>query len=225
MSNEFTTEVDELARTLFDFEHVDDELRQADVIIGFGSHDIHVAQRAAELARKGLAPYLLFTGGFGRITQRLWNEPEAVRFARVAEESGAKPERILVEDKASNTGENISLSKQLLESRGLPYDSIIFVDRPYRGRRTKAALEVQWPGKSHYIASPQMDYEDYAAYYSGANAPISKNEFISLMVGDIQRNIEYGKRGFQTPMEIPDEVMGAYRKLIGLGFTRHLMKG
>ena len=82
------------------------------VIVCLGSADIRAAQHSAELFHKGLAPWLLFTGGMGTgmhsgANLLSWTEPEAVIFSREAELLGVPSSSIIVEDKASNTGENI----------------------------------------------------------------------------------------------------------------------
>ena len=42
----------------------------------------------------GWAPLLIFSGGLGSITSRLWQEPEADQFARIAVGMGVPPGRI-----------------------------------------------------------------------------------------------------------------------------------
>ncbi|UQT44150.1 hypothetical protein M5E88_16460 [Akkermansia muciniphila] len=44
------------------------ELRPAELIFILGSNDIRVAEYAAELYARKLAPLLLFSGGMGRFT-------------------------------------------------------------------------------------------------------------------------------------------------------------
>ena len=43
------------------------------------------------------------------------------------------------------------------------------------------------------------------------------------MVGDLQRIMRYGDRGFQVPQEVPAEVLEAYERLVALGHTEHLL--
>ena len=77
---------------------------------------IAVAERGAQLFLEGWAPLLIYSGGFGSITKALWTEPEADRFAAVAIRLGVPRERILIENRSSNTGENVTFTKQLLAS-------------------------------------------------------------------------------------------------------------
>ena len=120
---------DALVRTVWEYMCLRHNLESfkaqaADVIICLGSSDPRAATHAATLFLEGLAPWILFTGGLGtgmHSAKNLlgWEEPEAVVFAAEAERCGVPKDRILVEPKATNTGENIRFSHALLESRGL----------------------------------------------------------------------------------------------------------
>ena len=62
------------AKLLWEYHHLHQPLQKADCILGFGSHDLHVAERAAALYLAGYGKYIIFTGGFGRITKQIWNK-------------------------------------------------------------------------------------------------------------------------------------------------------
>ena len=218
-----TDSVDSYASQIFTYEHVDDVLESCDGIVAFGNHDIHVAERAAQLFLDNWGKFIVFSGGFGRITKSLWNKPEAEVFANAARAMGVPNEAIFVETESSNTGENIAFSKQLIEKEGLPSSKLIVVDRPYRGRRTKATLAMQWRGPCFVMASPEMNYQDYCEWYEG-EGPITKTEFISLLIGDLQRIEVYGEKGFQEKQHIPRNVRDAYDYLVARGFTSQMIR-
>lgn len=224
MSNsEFDSEVLKDAKALFSYERVDDPLEHRDVLLGFGNHSEYVAKRAAELYLEGWAKRILFTGGFGRVTRNIWHVPEAERFTDVATGMGVPREAILLDTTSTNTGENISHSKQLLAEAGLDSTSAIVVELPFRGRRTRSALEAQWPELDFIMASPTLSFEEFLSIYKN-EGPIGANEFLSILAGDVQRIIEYGRRGWQTPQDIPGEVMAAYKRLVEAGFTSQMLK-
>jgi uncharacterized SAM-binding protein YcdF (DUF218 family) len=214
---------DKDAEVLFDYENLDENVSVADAIVGLGSHDIHVAYHAAELYGRGLAPLVIFSGGWGRLTKTLWSEPEASRFASVAMAEGVPADAIAKDTSASNTGENISGVRAILEDRGINAPHVIVVDRPYRLRRTRAAFEAQWPGLDFQVSGPDLSFRDYLAYYEDGG-PIDMRTFISLLAGDLQRIVVYGNEGIQSKQEIPQSVKEAFNRLVEAGYTSQLLK-
>jgi uncharacterized SAM-binding protein YcdF (DUF218 family) len=207
---------------IWNYHHMNHELTKADVIVVLCSHDTIVAERGAQLLLEGWAPLLVFSGGLGGITRHLWKDPEADRFARIAVGMGVPEEQMLIENRSTNTGENVRFTRDLLAARGLDPASFILVQKPYMERRTFATFNKVWPGKSVRVTSPQMSMDDYLARYS--NDSLTADDVISIMVGDLQRIREYPARGFQIPQEIPAEVWRAYEELVDAGYDRHLLR-
>jgi uncharacterized SAM-binding protein YcdF (DUF218 family) len=209
--------LDELVRTVWDYHQLGHALVRSDCIFVLGSHDLRVAERAADLYREGLAPLVVFSGGLGRLTSRVWKEPEAVQFARVARHRGVPESAILVESESTNTGENVRLTRRLLEARGVAPQSFILVQKPYMERRAWATFRKVWPEKTVLVTSPRVSLADYPT------DDIPREELIHIMVGDLQRIRVYADLGFQIAQEIPAEVWRAYETLVELGYTRHLV--
>ena len=206
---------------IWSYHHMNHQLARADVIVVLCSHDTIVAERGAELYLDGWAPLVVFSGGLGAITRNLWTDPEADRFARIAAGMGVPQDRILIENRSTNTGENVQFTRDLLADRGIDPATLILVQKPYMERRTYATFNKVWPGKSVRVTSPQLSMDDYLARYS--NNALSADDVISIMVGDLQRIREYPARGFQIAQEIPAEVWQAYEELVRAGFDRHLI--
>ena len=101
---------------MWDYHHINQPLEESDCILVLGSHDLRVAERGAELYLQELAPILIFSGGLGNLTKEIWEESEADKFATVAQKMGVPKETILIENKSTNTGENILFTQQLLRS-------------------------------------------------------------------------------------------------------------
>lgn len=213
--------VRELVQTVWDYHQLHHELSEADAALVLCSHDTAVAARGAQLFLDGFAPLLIFSGGLGGITRRFWSEPEADRFANVAIRMGVPPERIIVENRSTNTGENVSFTKALLSERGLDPQRFILVQKPYMERRAYATFRKVWPEKEVRVTSPRVTLDEYLANYS--HHALSEHEVISIMVGDLQRIREYPARGFQIPQEIPGDVWRAFEELVGLGYDTHLL--
>ena len=196
--------------------------QKADVIVGFGNFNTNIARRAAELYLQGYAPKVLFTGGLGRNTEGLLPEPEAVRFAKVAMECGVPEEDILIEDRSTNTKENIEFTRQLLEEAGVPYGHVLGVHQPFMERRITAAMGVYWPDLSFSVTSPQVSIPDYLE--DAKRQGITENAAVSVIVGDFQRMDLYAKKGFQLPQHIPEEAWNAFYRLVEMGFDKQLAK-
>jgi hypothetical protein len=43
------------------------------------------------------------------------------------------------------------------------------------------------------------------------------------MVGDLQRLVVYGRKGWSAPQDVPPDVMAAYEQLVAAGYTRRLV--
>ena len=195
---------------------------KADCIVGFGNFNTDIARRAAELYLQGYAPKILFTGGLGRNTEGLLPEPEAVRFARVAMACGVPEQDIILEDKSTNTKENIEFTRAVLEERGIPHDHVLGVHQPFMERRICAAMGVYWPELNFSVTSPQVTIPEYLR--RAREQGITENASISVIVGDFQRMDLYAKLGYQLPQEIPEEAWAAFHQLVAMGFDKQLAK-
>jgi uncharacterized SAM-binding protein YcdF (DUF218 family) len=209
------------AQVLWDYHHVGHVLSPAEAIMVLCSHDTRVAERAAELFLEGMAPLLILSGGLGTITRQLMTMPEAEAFAAIAEKAGVPRACMLLEDKSTNTGENVAFTRRLLGERGLEIRRFILVQKPYMERRTYATFRKVWPEPEIAVTSPQVPMEEYLRGYS--HPSMNAADVISIMVGDLQRIRVYPKLGFQIPQEIPDEVWQAYEQLVAAGFDSRLV--
>ena len=212
-----TAQTFQLAQMIWDYHHVNHYLEKSDFVLVLGSHDTRVAVRAAELWLQGWAPLVIFSGGLGRLTEGMWTETEADKFARIAIEMGVPEDAILIENKSTNTGENILFTQELLKKHGLDPQSFIVVQKPYMERRSYATFKKYWPSKKLIVTSPQIAFSDYAT------DEISLDRVIHIMIGDLQRIKLYAEKGFQIPQEIPPNVWAAYEQLVGMGYNEQLI--
>ncbi len=209
--------VDAFARTVWDYHRLDHPLQPAECIIVLGSHDTRVAERGAEVFLGGWAPLIVFSGNLGALTSGMWQRPEAEIFADVALGKGVPRESILIESRSTNTGENVDLSRALLEQKGIHPRRVIAVQKPYMERRTWATFRKRWPEVEVLVTSPQLDFD---AYPQGA---ITRDDVIHIMVGDLQRILLYAEKGWQVPQDVPAHVLRAYEGLIAAGYTGRLI--
>lgn len=213
-------EKNDCIQLLWNYHLMGHKLEKADCILVLGSHDLRVAEHAADLYLQGWAERIIFSGGLGRLTEGMWQRPEADVFADTAMQKGVPADRIWKENRSTNTGENLRLTQQLMEEKGVDFRKFIVVQKPYMERRAYATFKKHFPDKACLISSPPLNYQDYCI---PGDPEISHERVIHLIVGDLQRLWIYAEKGFQIPQEIPDEVMEAYETLIGMGYTEHLV--
>lgn len=186
---------------------------RSDAVIVCCSYDLRVCDYACQLIRSGWAEVLLLSGNAGNWTQQLWAEPEADVFFQRALSNGVDPEKILLERKATNTGENITFSKAMLPE----INSAILISKPNSLLRVHLTANVVWPEITHYVAGPDLKFPEDVSNQVGVIGVIHE------LVGDIQRVQKYPELGFQADHKLPGNVLRAYRFLIRQGFTDHLI--
>jgi uncharacterized SAM-binding protein YcdF (DUF218 family) len=211
-----------LAEKIWNYHRMNHELAPADAILVLCSHDERVADRGAQLFLEGFAPLLIFSGGRGAITSRLWDEPEAERFARIAISLGVPAERVVIEPNSTNTGENVRFTRQLLAEEGIDPQSFIVVQKPYMERRSYATFLQYWPGKHVVVTSPQASFDDYLAQYT--HTSLTPDDVVAIMLGDLQRIRFYPELGYQIAQEIPADVWDAFEQLVEAGYDKYLVR-
>ncbi|MEM6845310.1 MAG: YdcF family protein [Bacteroidota bacterium] len=215
-------DVEQAIQTVWDFHQMDHQVTPSDAILALGSHDTRVAERAADLWLSGMGKWLILSGGLGRLTEGVWETPEADLFREIALEKGVSDEKILVENQSTNSGENFRFTEKLLQKKNLfnSLQSFIVVQKPYMERRAYATFKKRWPDKTCTVTSPQLDLEEYC---QSPHPEIDREQVIHLMVGDLQRLWVYAEQGFQIPTNVSPSVKKAYTILVAAGYNRYLV--
>lgn len=208
------------AQILWDYMHLNQKLQTADLLLVLGSHDLSVADHAASLFHDGYAKMVVISGGIAHRDDWLqtgWDATEAEVFSQRMEERGVPIQHILLEKEAKNTGENFLFTKKLLIKMGEKVRSVIAVTKPYMERRAYATGKVQWPDIELFLTSPTCTFEQYIS------GDIDEDVVMNVMVGDLQRIIEYPKKGFQIPQLVPKHVLEAFEHLVACGYNKRLL--
>lgn len=211
-----TNEELEFASLIWNFLHIKEQIQNADLILVLCSHDLRVAEHAINLYKSRFANRILFSGGLNFFTKNIFKNSEAETFANLAIKAGIPGNNIFIENRSTNTGENILYSKSLLNSYNFYPKSIIAVQKPSMTLRVKLALDKQWNGPNFYISSPSYSFLD--APHTHINIFMVINE----IVGDLQRIIKYPDLGFQSKTTIPENIIHALTYLISNGYNLHL---
>lgn len=205
------------ARIIWDYHQLRHQPRPCDAGIGLGSHDLGVATFAADLYHAGMFPVLVFTGANSPGTRARFPRGEAVHYAERAMALGVPRSAIIIEPEAVNTAQNISCSRRVLAGAGITPDVVMLISKPYMQRRAYATARKRWPEVSIVCASEDVSLDDYLVQMGDDKL------VIDLMVGDLQRVIEYPARGFAIAQEVPARVREAYRRLLAAGFDSRLI--
>ncbi len=209
------------ANTLWNYHCKIDEIKPSknSIIIGLGSYDIRVAEYCAKLYLEQMGQKIIFTGKDGNWTRGKIKQTEAEIFATQAIQLGVPATDILLEQEATNIGDNIIFSKALIEKHQLPVEQIILVTKPNTTRRAYATFMRFWPELSTQlrISAPLIKFED-------VSPTITMESLVSELVGDIERIIAYPRQGFQIEQSVPPEVLTAYQYLRAKGYTSHCLE-
>jgi uncharacterized SAM-binding protein YcdF (DUF218 family) len=192
-------------------------VRPCSVAIGLGSHDLGVADTAADLYGRGMAPLIVFSGATSPTTQERMPRGEAIHYLERAVELGVPKSAVLVEPRARNTGENIRFSRALLEAAGVEVSSVLLISKPYEERRAYATARKQWPEVEIVSASSSMTLEEYVDSIGDARL------VIDMLVGTLQRLMLYPKRGLMISQPVPTDLFNTYERLRANGFTSRLL--
>ena len=196
-------------------------VEKADCIIGFGCINDDIAIRAAQLYMDGYAPRILFSGGLGRNTKSRWSSSEAERYRDIAVKMGVPESVILIENRSTNTGENIVFSREILRAEGLADKKLLCVHKPFMERRVWAAMKAYWPEADFSMTSPELGMVEYIERTMAQG--MTEKAVIDVIVGDVQRMEIYAEKGYQIPQPLPDEVKAAFDVMVELGYTGELI--
>ncbi|MET9218677.1 YdcF family protein [Streptomyces sp. NPDC003300] len=192
------------------------EPRPCSVSIALGSHDLGVADTAADMYHRGFAPLIVMTGATSRTTEAKMPRGEAAHYRERALELGVPDSAILVEPRARNTGENITFSRELLQAAGVDVTSVLLISKPYEERRAYATARKIWPSVECVCESASVSYDEYVTTIQ------DENLVIDMMVGALQRLLIYPKQGFIVDPHVSVTAKLAFDRLRNEQFTSRL---
>jgi uncharacterized SAM-binding protein YcdF (DUF218 family) len=205
------------AQIIWDYHQLRHQPRPCDAGIGLGSHDLGVATLAADMYHAGMFPVLVLTGANSPTTRARFPRGEAVHYAEQAMALGVPRSAIIIEPEAANTGQNITCSRRVLAGAGITPNLVMLISKPYMQRRAYATARKLWPEVSIVCASEDLSLDDYLKQ-------MGDDKLVTdMLVGDLQRIIEYPARGFAIVQEVPARVQDAYRRLLAAGFDSRLI--
>lgn len=216
----FDFELINALKVMWDYLSLNMPLEKADLIIGCGCRNLKIPKRCAELYSQNYGKNILFCGGYGKLTGDFL-KPEAEIFKDIAIESGVPKNKIFVESKSTNTGDNFKFSLEIIEKNNLKFDKILIVHNTLSARRTLNCAKAVIPNKDIRITGINNTFERFIESLKNMNTENAINN-ISVIVGDIQRIIIFPQFGWQVEDEVPEEVIKNYNILKKRGFNKYI---
>lgn len=216
--------------------------RAPDLVVLAGNAVIPTIDAACKRAADGQVP-LLISGGIGHSTTFLYaaiarhpryntlrttGRPEAAILADIAQQFWAiPPERLFVEDRSTNCGENAAFTRRMMEERGIAARHGLLVQDPTMQRRTLATFHRVWQeaeNAPHWHSDPGylpvlQNGEDGLTFATDADSVWPPERYLALILGELPRLQDnengYGPRGkgFITHVEFPPAVLAAWEVL------------
>jgi uncharacterized SAM-binding protein YcdF (DUF218 family) len=159
---------------------------------------------------------VVFSGKRGRNTAAL-PTTEAELYEQIARPLLPAGTRVLLEEEATNTGENVRFSLALLAEERIACRSILSIQNASMTRRAVATFAKEVPDLAVVCLSPDRPYDDYLA------SPADARSFLDDLVGNLQRILVYPGQGLQIAQPVPEAVLSAYRLLLSRGYDRQLV--
>jgi uncharacterized SAM-binding protein YcdF (DUF218 family) len=144
---------------------------------------------------------------------------EAVHYRERALELGVPDSAVLLELRATNTGENIEFTKVVLSEAGIGVSSVLLLSKPYEERRSYAMARKLWSEVEIVCASTPMSLEAYTKSIGDARL------VIDMIVGALQRLLIFPELGLAISQEVPAGAIAACERLCQEGFTSRLVPG
>ena len=217
----FDFELINALKIMWDYLNLNMPLQKADLIIGCGCRNLKIPQRCAELYSKDYGKNILFCGGYGKLTGD-FIKPEAEIFKDIAIENGIPQNKIFVETKSTNTGDNFKFSLEIIEKNNLKFDKILIVHNTLAARRTLNCAKAVIPNKNIRITGINNTFDRFIEILKNMDTENATNN-ISVIVGDIQRIIIFPQFGWQIEDEVPEEVIENYNILKRRGFNKYIV--
>lgn len=213
---------------------------RADAVILPGHAVIPAIDAACAIAARHNLP-LVVSGGIGHSTPFLYTavtrhpqynvirttgRKEALILADIARKFWKIPdERLVIEDKSTNCGENARFSVALIAARGMALKTVLVMQDPVLQRRTMATFARVSQGcenAPHWLSYPGLNVqltntEDGLAFSSPASGLWSVERYLSLIFGEIPRLRDdaegYGPAGrdFIVHVDFPPEIARAWQ--------------
>lgn len=153
------------------------------ILIPGGSHP-QLMQGAIKLYKKGLARYIIVSGGANRKLPDYASEAEFQKTIAITE--GVPSEAVLCDEKAQNTYENAVYSYDIMRDMALDDKKVILVCKEYHSRRALFTYQKVFPAYTEFFVEGVTDV-------NGLNRTnwFTNEEYIKTVMGEVEKMSKY----------------------------------
>jgi uncharacterized SAM-binding protein YcdF (DUF218 family) len=214
-------------------------LKKVDILVLLGNSIPYTIQCAVTAYKNNLCDKILINGGIGHSTQILRdeirkdskfdcievdNKAEAnIFFDIMTKIYGIQPDKIIVENKSTNCGDNARKATELLRELSIEYDSLMLIQDPTMQLRTYASFLKCIDAEKIKLINYAPFIPNINSYLKLTNADVNgiwdEQRYFELIMGEIPRlkddNNGYGPNGknFIAHVDIPLEIEEDYNML------------
>ena len=196
---------DDALAPLWDYLAPSAPLMSTDILFVFGGLDIAVPKYAAQLFKSGAYGHIIVSGAAGPLTAGVFSQSEAQTFADIMTQHGVPSSKIILEENAANTGENVCFGMERLQEMGIAIESATLVSKSFLMRRALLTFKKQYPHITIIPAPPPGPSSRYL------DRP--KMEFVERLIAEVDRLIAYEQQGFTAHADIPSSVIECVQAL------------
>lgn len=202
------------AEIIFNYLNTKDEISKSNVILGCGSMDTSIVDKAKELDDSYHPKTIIFSGYKGKGTLGKIKISEAKRFEEYALNLNIDKSKIKLEETAKTTYQN--LKKSLIHYSG---DKITIIHKPYVLRRTKLMCEKL--NIDCNLTCIDLSFNDYIDKITSENNG-TLDQIINEIVGEIYM-LKHYKLFNLSKSKIDDDILNAYKFLKKKGYRKYII--
>lgn len=200
------------AETIYNYLNIKENLTDSDLILGCGCMDTTIVEVCNVLYKQLHSQKVLFSGKSGKGTIGKISSSEAQRFKNYAIELGIPAEKILLEEYARTTKENIKKS-----IRKVKFEKITIVHKPYVLKRCDQICKKL---KINYqLATINLSFKEYINKVI-TDKSMTLDDIINELVGEIFI-LKHYKIFRISKISIPKEVIKSYFFLKKKGYKKY----
>ena len=200
------------AETIYNYLNIKENLTDSDLILGCGCMDTTIVEVCNVLYKQLHSQKVLFSGKSGKGTIGKISSSEAQRFKNYAIELGIPAEKILLEEYARTTKENIKKSIKKVK-----FEKITIVHKPYVLKRCDQICKKL---KINYqLAIINLSFKEYINKVI-TDKSMTLDDIINELVGEIFI-LKHYKIFRISKTSIPKEVIESYSFLKKKGYKKY----